>query len=381
MRNHQYLLPILLLAISQLLLNACSFSFEVLSTPTSTPAVTDVITSAPQVIESTPDQTSVNDKAELFSSDQLGVCFSYPKGYTQNPYSDTVQIAAPILPGTDMFGLFWLEMSDSYDRTAEKIADEEVTLQGVPPENLGRWTMTLDGEQAVVLDGMSGQDPQRRVYVVHQQTLYVLAFMPTHTENKAAGDQMEALYTTITNSWAWSPCSVVDVITSAPQVLESPPAQTSVNDAAKLFSNYSGQLDLCFSYPQEYTQNPYSDTVDIAAPDLPGTDTKGRFWLEISESYGLTAEEIADQEVTYAYATGLDVDRWTEMLDGEQAVVLNGMSGQELQRRVYVMHQQTLYILAFWPARSENKAAATQMETLYASIMNSWKWSPCSAKE
>jgi len=71
MKNHQYLLPILLLAISQLLLNACSFSFEVLSTPTSTPAVTDVITLAPQVIESTPDQTSVNDKAELFSSDQL----------------------------------------------------------------------------------------------------------------------------------------------------------------------------------------------------------------------------------------------------------------------------------------------------------------------
>ena len=381
MKYHKYLLSIPLLAVSSLLLNACSFSLEVLSTPTSTPTVTDVITSAPQVLESTPDQTSVNDKTELFSSDQLGVCFSYPKGYTQNPYSDTVQIAAPILPGTDMFGLFWLEMSDAYDRTAEKIADEEVTMQGVPPENLGRWTVTLDGEQAVVLDGMSGQDPQRRVYVVHLQTLYILAFMPTRSENKAAGDQMEALYTMITNSWAWSPCSVADVSTSVPQALESTPAQTSVNDAAKLFSNYSGPLSLCFSYPQKYTQYPNIDTVDIFAPDLPGTDVKGRFWLEISDTYGLTAEEVADQEVTYAYANGLDLVRWTETLDGEQAVVLDGMSGQELQRRVYVVHQQTLYVLAFWPARSENKAATTQMETLYAAVMNSWTWSPCSAKE
>lgn len=170
-------------------------------------------TPTPQVLESTPVQTSVNDTAELFSSDsdRLGLCFSYPQGYTQLPYNDSVQIAAPDLPGTDTKGRFWLELSDSYNRTAEEIADEDMTYavaqQGVPLENLGRWNVTLGGEQAVVLDGMPGQDLQRRVYIVHQQTLYVLAFVPTRSENKAAGDQMEALYTAVTNSWAWSPCS------------------------------------------------------------------------------------------------------------------------------------------------------------------------------
>ncbi len=85
------------------------------------------------------------------------------------------------------------------------IADQDMTLAaGV---DVGRWTLTLGGEQAVVLDGMPGQDLQRRVYVVHQQTLYVLAFMPTRTENKLANDQMEALYAAVMNSWAWSPCS------------------------------------------------------------------------------------------------------------------------------------------------------------------------------
>lgn len=174
-------------------------------------AVTDVFTPTPQVLESTPAQTSVNDTAELFSSDRLGLCFSYPMGYTQNSYDDTVEIAAPDLPGTDTKGRFWLEMSDSYNRTAEKIADEDMTYavaqQGVPLENLGRWTVTLGGEQAVVLDGMPGQELQRRVYVVRQQTLYVLAFWPARSENKAASDQMEALYTAVTSSWAWSPCS------------------------------------------------------------------------------------------------------------------------------------------------------------------------------
>ncbi len=213
MKNHKYLLPILLFAINSLLFSACNFSSEDLPVPTSTPASADAFISTPQAIESAPAQASVNDTTKLSSSDsdRLGLCFSYPQGYTQLPNNDAVEIVAPDLPGADMKGIFWLEISDSYGRTAEKIADEDMAYavgqQGVPPENLGRWTVTLGGEQAVVLDGMPGQDPQRRVYVVHQQTLYVLAFMPTLSEDKAVSDQMEALYTAVTNSWAWSPCS------------------------------------------------------------------------------------------------------------------------------------------------------------------------------
>ena len=151
--------------------------------------------------------------ADLFSSDRLGLCFSYPQGYTQIPYSDAVQIAAPDLPGAgDTKGRFWLEISDSYNRTAERIADEDMTYavanQGVPPENLGHWTVMLGGEQAVVLDGMPGQDLVRRVYIVRQQTLYILVFGPARSENKAARDQMEVLYAAVTSSWAWSPCAM-----------------------------------------------------------------------------------------------------------------------------------------------------------------------------
>jgi hypothetical protein len=168
-------------------------------------AVADVFTPTPQVLESSPTQISVTDTAEVFSSDRLGLCFSYPQGYTHLPENDSVEIAAPDITGSDMKGLFWLEISDSYNRTAEKIADEDMT--SAAGLNVGRWNVTLGGEQAVVLDGMPGQDLQRRVYVVHQQTLYVLAFMPTRSENKAANDQMEALYAAVTSSWAWSPCS------------------------------------------------------------------------------------------------------------------------------------------------------------------------------
>ena len=169
-------------------------------------AVTDVFTPPPQVLESTPVQTSVNGTAQSFSSDQLGFCFSYPEGYTQLlTNNDTLEIVGPQIPGIDRRGLFWLEKSDAYDRTAEVIADQDMTAAGLP--SVGRSFVTLDGEQAVVLDGMPGQDLQRRVYVVYGQTLYVLGFMPTLSDSQAAVDQMEVLYTAVMNSWAWSPCS------------------------------------------------------------------------------------------------------------------------------------------------------------------------------
>lgn len=168
-------------------------------------AVADVITPAPQVLESTPAQTSVNDTEELFSSDRLGLCFYYPQGYTPIPYNDAVEIVAPNVGPGDEAGLFWLEISDPQNRSAEEVAEQELNyVAGLSP---GRWTVTLGGEQALVLDGMPGQNLVRRVYIVHQQTLYILTFSPTRSENRVASDQMEALYAAVTSSWAWSPCS------------------------------------------------------------------------------------------------------------------------------------------------------------------------------
>ena len=168
-------------------------------------AVADVFAPTPQVLESTPVPTSADDTTQFFSSDDLYLCFSYPEGYTQLPYEGTVEIVGPELPAPDLRGLFWLEKSDAYDRTAELIADQDMTSAGLT--SVARSFITLDGEPAVVLDGMPGQDFQRRVYVVHDQTLYVLAFMPTRSENQAASAQMEFLYDAIMNSWKWSPCS------------------------------------------------------------------------------------------------------------------------------------------------------------------------------
>ena len=112
----------------------------------------DVSSPVPQKLDAAEDQNSGDDEAQLFSSDQLGICFSYPEGYTPKPFSDTVAIAGPNYPDEgDPIVSFWLEMSDSYDRTAERIADEDMDLavnqMGMPRANISWWGITLGGEQ------------------------------------------------------------------------------------------------------------------------------------------------------------------------------------------------------------------------------------------
>ena len=201
--------PFLLLFVA-VALAACSSPASTL--PVASPSVPTLLAGESQqqtpvpVIEPTTEQSSaLSFPTESFSSDRLGLCFSYPQGYQQIPYGDSIEIAAPDVPGSDAKALFWLETSESYGRSAETIAAQDMTL--VAGADIGRSTMMLAGEPAVVLDGMPGQDFQRRVYVVRQPTLYILAFMPTRSENRAASEQIEALYATVTGSWAWSPCA------------------------------------------------------------------------------------------------------------------------------------------------------------------------------
>jgi hypothetical protein len=149
-----------------------------------------------------------------------------------------------------------------------------------------------------------------------------------------------------------------------------PPATETVTTPKKVVVNEP--LGFCFSYPGEYTQVPDTGVLEISAPQIPGTSTNEIFWLEISDANNRTTEEIVNQGL--ANTSGKDVGRWTVSLGGEPAQVLDGMPGQDLQRRVIIVRDASLYILAFMPTRSDNQAINHQLETLFEAITSSWVW-------
>lgn len=160
---------------------------------------------------------------------------------------------------------------------------------------------------------------------------------------------------------------------SAPQAASQTPGGTRVETVR------NGPLDFCFSYPQGYTLLPYGESVEVVGPQSGAVPEPGMMWIDVSDAQGRTAQDVADEEL--GYVVGLNPPRTTVMLGGEEAVVLDGMPGQNLVRRVYIVHAGKLIIPTFSPYASDNALADDQMETLYAAVTSSWVWissgAPC----
>ncbi len=71
-----------------------------------------------------------------------------------------------------------------------------------PGFNIERTELQVDGEPAVVVDGLPGPDPWRRVFVVHEERLYTLSFQPWVPGGATALDE---LYTLVIESLHFLP--------------------------------------------------------------------------------------------------------------------------------------------------------------------------------
>jgi hypothetical protein len=65
--------------------------------------------------------------------------------------------------------------------------------------------LTIDGEAAIMLDGLSGQDPNRQVVVLHKDYLYRLFFIQFNKDQPEAYAKAETLYTTVIQSFNFRP--------------------------------------------------------------------------------------------------------------------------------------------------------------------------------
>jgi hypothetical protein len=169
-------------------------------------ANTPAPTSLPPTQNTTPTLT-----AQTVINAPLDYCFKYPQGYTLQLNHPQVEVFGPYSGvGGVVAGMVWIDVTDSQGRTAQEIADEEVNAFGGSPL---RSTVKLGGEDALVLEGMPGQDLIRKVYIVHNGQLYTLNFMPYQSENATANAQTETLFASVIPSWVWVssgvPCQAI----------------------------------------------------------------------------------------------------------------------------------------------------------------------------
>ena len=133
----------------------------------------------------------------------------------------------------------------------------------------------------------------------------------------------------------------------------------------------NGPFDYCIAYPEGFKRLTIEAQVEIVGPNSGSGPEPGLVWIDAVDAQGHTALDAANGE---AGSVGGLHPRSTTMLGGEEALVLDGVPGQDAIRKVYIVHGGLLYALNFSPCRSDNNTANAHLETRFTSVTSSWVW-------
>ena len=103
-----------------------------------------------------------------------------------------------------------------------------------------------------------------------------------------------------------------------------------------------------------------------------GEGHRERGFISVEPANGRSAEEVAET-VRAELPADLQVGTATVMgIEGEQAFILNRLPGQNLNRQVFLVHNDVLYQMMFVPEDEAAGEAYRQMEDLYATVINTF---------
>ena len=143
---------------------------------------------------------------QAYTDDALGFSVFVPKDYEiVNPSDSEVLFMAPGEghPSEDRASAT-IFVEPANGRTAEQVAtaisEDNKSVMGPGYTGGDITVMEIDGEPAYSVGGLTGQDINRRVYVVHNDQLYWMMFVPD-TTHAPAYQQMEDVYAMIINTF------------------------------------------------------------------------------------------------------------------------------------------------------------------------------------
>jgi len=132
---------------------------------------------------------------KLLKNTEAGYCLLYPEDYSADPQNFIV--INPITGPGDMPGEAWMfiQVEAANGRTSAQVADAAIEPLGTG-FNITKSELLIDEAQAVVVDGLPGQDSNRMIFLVSNDKLYTLTFAPWYP-NANDPTALENLYTTI----------------------------------------------------------------------------------------------------------------------------------------------------------------------------------------
>ena len=165
------------------------------------PTLASIATETPASSTSTGACPSETADLKLFTNANDGYCFLYPmENAAFPPYLVAINpngiSGGDFLPGD---AVIIVNMEAASGRTAAQVADEKIAEagEGFP---IVRSEILIDEKQAIVVDGLPAQDSSREVFIVDNNRLYILFFMPWEP-NADWFSELEKLYSSVIASF------------------------------------------------------------------------------------------------------------------------------------------------------------------------------------
>jgi hypothetical protein len=140
-----------------------------------------------------------------YKNDALGFSLYLPKDYQVNEPAGEVAIVAPRVNGEGDPGLAIIFVEPANGRSAEAVAEhtlEEAKAQLGAGATLSiNQVMTIEEAQAFVINHLPGQDSNTQLFMIHDDLLYHIMFIPDNPQLGVAYRQMEDVYAMIVNTF------------------------------------------------------------------------------------------------------------------------------------------------------------------------------------
>jgi hypothetical protein len=146
-----------------------------------------------------------SDEVRLLINSVQGYCLQYPPDYDVfigfPNESEIMLFKRSVLNATEPS--VSIKVQPSGDVTLEQAADQIAQVYAIPGMEPIRESLTIDGEAAIMLGGLSGQDPNRQVVIQHNDQLYYLFFIEFNKSDPVYA-HFETLYNTVIQSFNFS---------------------------------------------------------------------------------------------------------------------------------------------------------------------------------
>jgi hypothetical protein len=137
----------------------------------------------------------------------------------------------------------------------------------------------------------------------------------------------------------------------------------------------------CFLMPRGYEAQSFEENSSMAvrAP-VTSQGHRERLFIDVEEALGRTLAQVTDQVLIDGSIPGLALEVEDGFsVGGEPATAINQMPGQDLNRRVIVVHNGRVYKMMFMPDDPGMGQAYEEMEMLFAAVMESFRFMPPTA--